>query len=223
MLSPCKRLLKRWLANVHAMSHITGGGLTDNLPRVLPDTLSAQIEVQSWQMPAVFEWLQDNGNIEQKEMYRTFNCGVGFVVIVPADMADKAVTTLQDAGETAWQLGQIVKRNNSGNDTSNNNEIAMQWCTFDDSSKYYDAPSSLPQPMKVAVLVSGSGSNLQVLIDAVNAGKLPIEIVGVMSNKEDAYALTVQKRQASRLACFHTFRMVSRLNLMKAHLSKTTP
>ena len=108
--------------NVHAMSHITGGGLTDNLPRVLPDNLSAQIEVQSWQMPAVFEWLQDNGNIEQKEMYRTFNCGVGFVVIVPADMADKAVTTLQDAGETAWQLGQIVKRNNSGNDTSNNNE-----------------------------------------------------------------------------------------------------
>lgn len=96
--------------NLHAMSHITGGGLTENLPRVLPEGLSAQIDTQSWQMPELFSWLQRHGNIEQQEMYRTFNCGVGFVIVVPANQADKAIATLTQAGETAWQLGQMVSR-----------------------------------------------------------------------------------------------------------------
>ena len=97
-------------ANIHAMAHITGGGLTENLPRVLPDTLTAQIDVASWQLPAVFEWLQQQGNIDQMEMYRTFNCGVGFVVVVPSDKADETLAVLDQAGETAWKLGQIVAR-----------------------------------------------------------------------------------------------------------------
>ena len=92
------------------MAHITGGGLTENLPRVLPDTLTAQIDVASWQLPAVFEWLQQQGNIDQMEMYRTFNCGVGFVVVVPSDKADETLAVLDQAGETAWKLGQIVAR-----------------------------------------------------------------------------------------------------------------
>lgn len=96
--------------NLHAMAHITGGGLTDNLPRVLPDSLTAQIDVKSWDLPAVFAWLQQTGNIEQPEMYRTFNCGVGFVVIVPHHKADEAIKLLNDNGENAWKLGKIVQR-----------------------------------------------------------------------------------------------------------------
>ena len=96
--------------NLHAMSHITGGGLTENLPRVLPETLAAQINTQSWQMPKLFNWLKQNGNIEQQEMYRTFNCGVGFVIVVPAKQAQRAIETLNAAGETAWQLGEMVTR-----------------------------------------------------------------------------------------------------------------
>lgn len=97
-------------ANIHAMAHITGGGLTENLPRVLPDDLSAEINLTSWEFAPVFKWLQQKGNIEQTEMLRTFNCGVGFVVVVPADIADKAIDILSEQGETAWKLGQIGKR-----------------------------------------------------------------------------------------------------------------
>lgn len=100
-------------ANIHAMAHITGGGLTENLPRVLPDDLSAEINLNSWEFPPVFKWLQEKGNIEQMEMVRTFNCGVGFVVVVPADKADETLEFLTAQGETAWKLGQIGKR--SGN------------------------------------------------------------------------------------------------------------
>lgn len=97
-------------ANIHAMAHITGGGLTENLPRVLPDDLSAEINLTSWEFAPVFKWLQQKGNIEQTEMLRTFNCGVGFVVVVPADKADKTLEFLTAQGETAWKLGQIGKR-----------------------------------------------------------------------------------------------------------------
>jgi len=95
---------------LHAMSHITGGGLTDNLPRVLPDNLAASIDTNSWQFSELFTWLQTQGNIAQSEMYRTFNCGVGFVIVMPKDKAEAAIQTLTDAGETAWQIGEMVKR-----------------------------------------------------------------------------------------------------------------
>lgn len=97
-------------ANIHAMAHITGGGLTENLPRVLPDDLAASIDTSSWTLPAVFAWLQTHGNIAPSELYRTFNCGVGFVVVLPADQADTAIDLLDAQGETAWKLGEIVKR-----------------------------------------------------------------------------------------------------------------
>ena len=95
---------------IHAMSHITGGGLTDNLPRVLPETLAASIDTNSWQFSELFTWLQAQGNIAQSEMYRTFNCGVGFVIVVPKDKADITISTLKDAGENAWKLGEMVSR-----------------------------------------------------------------------------------------------------------------
>lgn len=96
--------------NIHAMAHITGGGLTENLPRVLPAELSAQINLDSWDLPPIFAWLQQQGNIAQSEMLRTFNCGVGFVVVIPKDKADQAIEVLKEQGEHVWQIGQIVRR-----------------------------------------------------------------------------------------------------------------
>ncbi|MFA9486681.1 MULTISPECIES: phosphoribosylformylglycinamidine cyclo-ligase [unclassified Moraxella] len=96
--------------NIHAMAHITGGGLTENLPRVLPESLSARIDTNSWQLPAVFAWLQKGGNIDMLEMYRTFNCGVGFILVVPQKKANEALKFLQTQGEDAWVIGDIVSR-----------------------------------------------------------------------------------------------------------------
>ena len=92
---------------VDGLAHITGGGLLENIPRVLPDNTQAVIDKQSWQLPAVFEWLQRSGNVESSEMHRTFNCGIGMVVIVAADVAEETVNAFNNAGETAWQLGHI--------------------------------------------------------------------------------------------------------------------
>ena len=92
---------------IHALAHITGGGLLENLPRVLPENTCAVIDTGSWSMPGVFQWLQQHGNVEQMEMYRTFNCGIGMVAVVPEDEADIIVQTLNDSGTVAWRLGQI--------------------------------------------------------------------------------------------------------------------
>lgn len=92
---------------VHAISHITGGGLLENIPRVLPENTAAIINTQSWNMPAIFNWLQQKGNIDATEMYRTFNCGVGMVICVSQDNAEAALKTLQNCGENAWIIGQI--------------------------------------------------------------------------------------------------------------------
>ena len=96
---------------VNALSHITGGGLLENLPRVMTDNSVAKISKDSWQRPAVFDWLQEAGNVDEVEMHRTFNCGVGMVIVVPADQADAAMQCLQQQGETPWILGQIEARN----------------------------------------------------------------------------------------------------------------
>ena len=93
---------------VHALSHITGGGLLENIPRVLPANSKAVIELDSWQQPEVFKWLQQQGNIEATEMYRTFNCGVGMVIAVAADDAQQSLSLLQNQGEQAWVIGHIA-------------------------------------------------------------------------------------------------------------------
>jgi phosphoribosylformylglycinamidine cyclo-ligase len=96
-------------SQVNALSHITGGGLLENIPRVLPSSAKAVIDTQSWKMPAVFNWLQEQGNVEATEMYRTFNCGVGMIIAVPADKKEEALKILADAGEEAWVIGSIAE------------------------------------------------------------------------------------------------------------------
>ncbi|HTF83600.1 MAG TPA: phosphoribosylformylglycinamidine cyclo-ligase [Cellvibrio sp.] len=96
-------------SQVNALAHITGGGLTENIPRVLPDDCKAVIDTKSWELPAVFQWLQRSGNVAMREMYRTFNCGVGMVIAVPADEKDNALKVLAAAGETPFVVGHIAK------------------------------------------------------------------------------------------------------------------
>ena len=92
---------------VKALSHITGGGLPENLPRVLPDGCAAIIDTRSWTWPAIFSWLQEHGDVATSEMYRTFNCGVGMVVCVAESAVDTALTSLRGSGLDAWRLGRI--------------------------------------------------------------------------------------------------------------------
>ncbi len=105
-VKPLLELMKQ--LPIHALAHITGGGLTENLPRVLPNNTVAEIDNHSWQWPAVFNWLQQQGNVEESEMIRTFNCGVGMVVVVSAENADQAIELLKQQGEEAWKLGTII-------------------------------------------------------------------------------------------------------------------
>ncbi|WP_444999353.1 phosphoribosylformylglycinamidine cyclo-ligase [Halomonas mongoliensis] len=109
-VKPLLSLIRESGVPVHALSHITGGGLTENLPRVLPDSLAAKVDVTSWTRPAVFDWLQEQGNVAEEEMYRVLNCGIGMVVVVPAEKADQARAHLQALGETVTRLGEIVAR-----------------------------------------------------------------------------------------------------------------
>jgi len=105
-VKPVLELIKQ--CEVHALSHITGGGFWENIPRVLPKGTKAVIDAASWQWPEIFNWLQQNGNVETKEMYRTFNCGVGMVIALPQAQAQQAIRVLNDAGENAWLIGQIA-------------------------------------------------------------------------------------------------------------------
>lgn len=93
---------------VHGIAHITGGGLLDNLARILPQSVDVHLEPTAWHRPRIFDWLQDQGRIEPREMYRTFNCGIGMVVIVPEHRVNKAVALLTDEGESASIIGQVV-------------------------------------------------------------------------------------------------------------------
>ena len=92
---------------VSAISHITGGGFWENIPRVLPDDAKVVIDEKSWQWPSVFSWLQENGNVTRHEMYRTFNCGVGLVIVVDEADVDTTIATLKEHGENAWLIGDI--------------------------------------------------------------------------------------------------------------------
>ncbi|PHS19942.1 MAG: phosphoribosylformylglycinamidine cyclo-ligase [Kangiella sp.] len=115
LLEPTKIYVKsilKLIKNVElkALSHITGGGLLENIPRVIPENACAHINQSSWQMPAIFNWLQEKGNVKQMEMYRTFNCGVGMVLVVGEDELEKAINLLKKLGENAWHIGQIKEQ-----------------------------------------------------------------------------------------------------------------
>ena len=112
LLAPTRLYIKSLLAlkqaiNIHGLAHITGGGLLENLPRVMPANTVAAIDSSSWQWPEIFNWLQREGNVETREMHRTFNCGIGMCLIVDPDDVDQAIDTLIANGETVQLIGEI--------------------------------------------------------------------------------------------------------------------
>lgn len=118
LLEPTRIYVKQILAlikqvPVKAIAHITGGGLIENIPRVIPDGLSVSIDSNSWEFPPIFKWLQETGNIEAHEMYKTFNCGVGMVVSVPQENNGETIRLLSEMGETVWEIGKVIPTDDS--------------------------------------------------------------------------------------------------------------
>jgi phosphoribosylformylglycinamidine cyclo-ligase len=112
LLEPTRIYVKNLLQlhekiSIHALSHITGGGLLENIPRVLPDNVDAIIDAKSWTRPLIFDWLQEQGNVIDEEMYRTFNNGIGMVIVVAEQDAVETLSVLADLGEAAYQIGYI--------------------------------------------------------------------------------------------------------------------
>ncbi len=105
-VKPMLQLIDR--VPVKGMAHITGGGITENLPRVFPEGCGAEVDLGSFRRPAVFDWLQDQGGVDELEMRRTFNCGVGFIVVVAPGDAGRALAVLAQEGQQPWRLGEIV-------------------------------------------------------------------------------------------------------------------
>lgn len=115
IMAPTRLYVKPILATlaqftIKGMAHITGGGLLENIPRILPENTVAQIMADQWQLPKLFQWLQTAGHVDMQEMYRTFNCGIGFILIVSADTVNDIQRFLTEQGETVYQIGIIRSR-----------------------------------------------------------------------------------------------------------------
>jgi phosphoribosylformylglycinamidine cyclo-ligase len=95
---------------IKGLAHITGGGIIENIPRILPEHLAAEIDLKSWPRSELFQWLQANGNVDDEEMLRVFNCGIGMVVICPAEQSVALSQTLESTGETVFRIGTVVNR-----------------------------------------------------------------------------------------------------------------
>jgi phosphoribosylformylglycinamidine cyclo-ligase len=113
LLAPTRLYVRPVLAamvggGVHGLAHITGGGLTENVPRVLPDGLGVEIDLGAWDLPGVFRWLAETGGLEECELLKTFNAGIGMVAVVAPDQADRVAQTLQAAGERVHRIGQVI-------------------------------------------------------------------------------------------------------------------
>ena len=125
IIAPTRLYVKPILAalkqfTIKGMAHITGGGISENVPRILPENTVAAIDSQSWPLPKLFQWLQQAGNVETQEMYRTFNCGIGMVLVVSPEDADVIQKFLQQQGETVYQIGRIRSRQGGEHQTQIN-------------------------------------------------------------------------------------------------------
>ncbi|KCV81805.1 phosphoribosylaminoimidazole synthetase [Actibacterium atlanticum] len=114
LLTPTRLYVKQALAavragGVHGLAHITGGGLTENLPRVLPEGLGAKVDLTAWELPAIFRWLAENAGMEEAELLKTFNSGIGMIAVVAADRADAIEELLKAEGETVYRIGSVIE------------------------------------------------------------------------------------------------------------------
>jgi phosphoribosylformylglycinamidine cyclo-ligase len=122
-VKPCLAALR--VGGIKALAHITGGGLIENIPRVLPKGLAAELDAVAWPLPDVFRWLASTAGLDHHEMARTFNCGIGMVVVTTADAAGRIAGALREAGETVYRIGSIVERGDGEGSRVHN--MATQW------------------------------------------------------------------------------------------------
>nr|XP_017515335.1 trifunctional purine biosynthetic protein adenosine-3 isoform X1 [Manis javanica]XP_017515336.1 trifunctional purine biosynthetic protein adenosine-3 isoform X1 [Manis javanica]XP_017515337.1 trifunctional purine biosynthetic protein adenosine-3 isoform X1 [Manis javanica]XP_017515338.1 trifunctional purine biosynthetic protein adenosine-3 isoform X1 [Manis javanica] len=170
--------------HVKAFAHITGGGLLENIPRVLPQKLGVDLDAQTWRIPRIFSWLQQEGHLSEEEMARTFNCGIGAALVVSKDLTEQILRDIQQHKEEAWVIGRVVAcpegfprvRVKHLIDTMQINGSALENGILKNHSFVQ------PKRARVAVLISGTGSNLQALIDSTREPSSSAHIVVVVSN-----------------------------------------
>lgn len=202
LLTPTKiysRLLLPLLRSgaVKAYAHITGGGLLENIPRVIPQELAVDLDATRWNIPPVFSWLHKEGGLSEEEMARTFNCGLGAVLVVAPPDAQRVLRQLQ-AQEEAWIVGSlahkqpgaesVVVRNLSHRLRNAGPASCGETLLKQNGRSDGDSPASR-RKMKVAVLISGTGTNLQALIEHARRPSSSAEIVVVISNRPGVQGL----------------------------------
>ncbi|XP_072178947.1 trifunctional purine biosynthetic protein adenosine-3-like [Diadema setosum] len=194
LLTPTKIYAKTLLpairsGKVKAFAHITGGGLVENIPRILPQSLAVQLDATRWSVPPVFGWIARHGGVEEAEMARTFNCGVGGVLVTGSEDEAEVRRMVAERGETVWRIGQVVAKCGDGPSVSVSGlSSALSRCY---TSAVNGRPENSEKKLKVAVLISGTGTNLQALINHTKDPKVKskAEIVLVISNIPDVLGL----------------------------------
>ncbi|XP_011363971.1 trifunctional purine biosynthetic protein adenosine-3 [Pteropus vampyrus] len=171
--------------HVKAFAHITGGGLLENIPRVLPQKFAVDLDAQTWRIPRIFSWLQQEGQLSEEEMARTFNCGIGAALVVSKDVTKQILKDIQQHQEEAWVIGRVVACPEGSPRVKVRHLIeAMQINgSVLENGTLKSHFTAQPKKARVAVLISGTGSNLQALIDSTREPSSCAHIVVVVSNK----------------------------------------
>uniref|UniRef100_A0A452GT28 Trifunctional purine biosynthetic protein adenosine-3 n=1 Tax=Gopherus agassizii TaxID=38772 RepID=A0A452GT28_9SAUR len=198
LLAPTKIYSKTLLpvlrsGHVKAYAHITGGGLLENIPRVLPESFGVVLDAHSWRIPEIFSWFQKEGNLSEEEMARTFNCGIGAVLVVEKALAQQVLKDVQ-RHEEAWLIGKVVSRQTESAHVEVNNLLqALQANRLQFLHNHIQGKTQTSK-VKVAVLISGTGTNLEALITSTKKPTSYAQIVLVISNKSGVEGLRRAER-----------------------------
>ncbi|NXX17420.1 PUR2 protein, partial [Podargus strigoides] len=198
LLTPTKIYSKTLLpvlrsGHVKAYAHITGGGLLENIPRVLPESFGVVLDALTWKIPEIFCWLHKEGNLSEEEMTRTFNCGIGAVLVVQKELAQQVLKDIQ-RHETAWLIGKVVSLQKGSAQVKVHNTLRALQANRSLSLHSHIQGKIQTNKVKVAVLISGTGTNLEALINSTKKPTSFAEIVLVVSNKAGVEGLRKAER-----------------------------
>uniref|UniRef100_A0A8B9CI11 Trifunctional purine biosynthetic protein adenosine-3 n=1 Tax=Anser brachyrhynchus TaxID=132585 RepID=A0A8B9CI11_9AVES len=198
LLTPTKIYSKTLLpvlrsGHVKAYAHITGGGLLENIPRVLPESCGVVLDALSWKIPEIFCWLHKEGNLSEEEMTRTFNCGIGAVLVVQKEMAQQVLKDIQKH-EAAWLIGRVVSLQKGSAHVKVHNLLEALRANRSLSVHSHIQGKIQTNKVKVAVLISGTGTNLEALINSTKKPTSFAQIVLVVSNKAGVEGLRKAER-----------------------------
>ncbi|XP_068274870.1 trifunctional purine biosynthetic protein adenosine-3 [Nyctibius grandis] len=198
LLTPTKIYSKTLLpvlrsGHVKAYAHITGGGLLENIPRVLPESFGVILDALTWKIPEIFCWLHKEGNISEEEMTRTFNCGIGAVLVVQKELAQQVLKDIQ-RHEAAWLIGRVVSVQKGSARVKVHNMLRALQANRSLSVHSHIKGKIQTNKVKVAVLISGTGTNLEALITSTKKPTSFAQIVLVVSNKAGVEGLRKAER-----------------------------